>query len=75
MNYLLQVLFSDRDLDSEAPLADPSITVESLRSAVIGWPMNDGGNWVLAGPSAMEFMADHWLGRIYEIGQCWLVHE
>ena len=25
--------------------------------------MNDGGNWVSAGPSAMEFMADHWLGK------------
>ena len=23
--------------------------------------MNDGGNWVSAGPSAMEIMGDHWL--------------
>ena len=37
--------------------------VESLRSADISWPMNDGGNQVSAGPSAMEFLADHWLPR------------
>ena len=61
MNYLLGVPFSDRDLDPKAPSADPSIMVESLRSANISWPMNDGGNWVSAGPSAMEFLADHWL--------------
>ena len=32
-----------------------------MRLANVGWSMNDGGNQVSAGPSAMEFMADHWL--------------
>ena len=30
-------------------------------SAEVGWPMNHVANWVSAGPSAMEAMADHWL--------------
>ena len=53
--------FSDSGLDPEPLSADPSIPEESSRSADVGWPMNDGGNQVSAGPSAMKFMADHWL--------------
>ena len=34
-----------------------------MRSADVSWSMNDGGNWVSAGPSAVEFMADHWLPK------------
>ena len=42
-------------------LANSSTKEKSCQSADVSWPMSYGGNQVLALPSAMEFVADHWL--------------
>ena len=52
--------------------ADSSIKEESCRSADVGWLMSYGGNQVLALPSIMEFVADHWLAGQSVSGYCGL---